>query len=58
METVHSPKIDCADVIDNGILIYFEDGETAFYSAYLLHATLSQAVKIEAPNTNEEEAAF
>ena len=34
METVHSPKIDCADVIDNGILIYFEDGETAFYSAY------------------------
>jgi hypothetical protein len=29
--------------MDNGIVIGFDDGETAYYSAALLHATLPQA---------------
>jgi hypothetical protein len=29
--------------VDNGIVVGFDDGKTAYYSAALLHATLPQA---------------
>jgi hypothetical protein len=38
-----NPRITFSDRIDNGIVVGFDDGKTAYYSAALLHATLPQA---------------
>jgi hypothetical protein len=38
-----NPRITFSDRIDNGIIVGFEDGRTAYYSAELLHLTLPQA---------------
>ena len=36
-------RITFSDRMDNGIVICFDDGNTAYYSTALLHATLPQA---------------
>jgi hypothetical protein len=38
-----NPCITFSDRMDNGIVVGFDDGKTAHYSAALLHATLPQA---------------
>jgi hypothetical protein len=38
-----NPRVTFSDRMDNGIVVGFDDGKTAYYSAALLHATLSQA---------------
>lgn len=36
-------RITFSDRMDNGIVVGFDDGKTAYYSAALLHAILPQA---------------
>ena len=43
MEGRSEPRIIFSDRMDNGMVIGFDDGKTAYYSAALLHATLPQA---------------
>jgi hypothetical protein len=38
-----SPRVTFSDRMDGGIVVGFDDGKTAYYSAALLHATLPQA---------------
>jgi hypothetical protein len=47
MENDACPRIEHADAIDNGVLVYFNDGEIALFSASLLRSVLPQAVRIE-----------
>jgi hypothetical protein len=44
MENLASPRIECVDTMDGGVLVEFDDGKCALYSASLLRATLDQAV--------------
>ena len=37
------PKITFSDRLNNGIVVGFDDGKTAFYSAALLRAVLPRA---------------
>ena len=43
MEGRRESRITFSDRMDNGIVVGFDDGKTAYYSAALLHATLPQA---------------
>ena len=43
MDVRPEPKITFSDRMDNGIVVGFDDGKTAYYSAALLHAALPQA---------------
>jgi hypothetical protein len=43
MDDRRKSRITFSDRLDNGIVVGFDDGKTAFYSAALLHATLPQA---------------
>jgi hypothetical protein len=43
MEGRSEPRVIFSDRIDGGMIIGFDDGKTAFYSAALLHAALPQA---------------
>jgi hypothetical protein len=43
MEGRPEPRVIFSDRIDGGMVIGFDDGRTAFYSAALLYATLPQA---------------
>jgi hypothetical protein len=43
MDGRRESRITFSDRIDNGIVVGFDDGKTAYYSAALLHATLPQA---------------
>jgi len=38
-----NPRVTFSDRMDNGIVVGFDDGKTAYYSAALLHAVLPQA---------------
>jgi hypothetical protein len=38
-----NPRITFSDRMDNGIVVGFDDGRTAYYSAVLLYASLPQA---------------
>ena len=42
-----NPRIIASDRLDNAIVVAFDDGKTALYSAALLYAALSQARKLE-----------
>jgi hypothetical protein len=41
--TMGAPVIVFSDRLDNGMVIGFDDGKTAFFSAQLLYATMAQA---------------
>lgn len=43
MDALRESRISYSDRMDNGIVVGFDDGNTAYYSAALLHATLPQA---------------
>jgi len=43
MEGRSEPRVIFSDRIDCGMVIGFDDGMTAYYSAALLHAVLPQA---------------
>jgi hypothetical protein len=38
-----SPRVTFSDRMNNGIVVGFDDGKTAYYSAVLLYASLPQA---------------
>jgi len=46
METLLPPRVAFAERLDGGVVVTFEDGRTALYSAALLHDFLSQAQEI------------
>jgi hypothetical protein len=43
MEGRSEPRVIFSDRIDGGMVIGFDDGKTAYYSAALLHTALPQA---------------
>lgn len=43
MDTHPDPRIISCDRMDSGIVVSFDDGKTALYSAALLRAALPQA---------------
>ena len=43
MDAPRESRISYSDRMDNGIVVGFDDGNTAYYSAALLHTTLPQA---------------
>ncbi len=43
MDGGRESHITFSDRMDNGIVVGFDDGKTAYFSAALLHATLPQA---------------
>ncbi|WP_263385623.1 hypothetical protein [Granulicella arctica] len=43
METPSAPRIVSAERLNGGVIIAFEDGKCAVYSAALLYATFSHA---------------
>lgn len=43
MDVPPDPLVIFADRIDGGLVIGFDDGKAAYYSAALLHGTLDQA---------------
>jgi hypothetical protein len=47
LEKRPDPRIIKSDRLDNAIVVAFDDGNTALYSAALLYATLSQARLLE-----------
>jgi hypothetical protein len=47
------PRITSADRFSDGVLISFEDGQHAFYSADLLYVILPQAKEIKATDELE-----
>ena len=49
------PRILYADRLNGGVIITFDDGKCAVYSAALLHATLPQAEQVFEPDPEEEE---
>jgi len=54
MEGRPEPRIIFSDRLENGIVIGFDDGKTAYYSAALLHAALPQAQMM--PSDSEDTA--
>jgi len=54
METQPTSQIACVDTMDGGVLVEFEDGKCALYSASLLRATLPQAVEFEVTDDAED----
>ena len=54
MEKRPDPRIIKSDRLDNAIVVAFDDGKTALYSAALLYATLSQARLLE-PSFSESD---
>jgi hypothetical protein len=43
MKSSSAPSITSIDKLRDGIIVMFDDGKCALYSASLLHATLPQA---------------
>ena len=46
MDTHSDPRILSTEKYENAVLVTFEDGQCALYSASLLHATLPQAEQL------------
>ncbi len=47
MKTPFSPHLLAAERLNGGVIITFDDGKCAVYSASLLYATLDQAIVVE-----------
>jgi hypothetical protein len=43
MDTQPEPRVIYSDRIDNGLVVGFDDGKTAFFPAALLYSVLPQA---------------
>jgi hypothetical protein len=46
METPQTPRITHAERMNGGVIIMFDDGKCAIYSASLIDATFSQAEEV------------
>jgi hypothetical protein len=51
--TTQGPKIESAERSDNGVVIEFADGKSAFYPAELLYRVLPDARPIEVVDEGE-----
>jgi hypothetical protein len=56
MTTDLAPRVLSADRASGGVIITFDDGKCAVYSASLLHATLGQAELIPDESLNDSES--
>jgi hypothetical protein len=54
MTTESTIRIVEADRMDGGVLITFDDGKCALYSASVLYATFSQAKEVNVNELDEE----
>ncbi len=52
--TSSEPRIVYAERLGGGVIITFDDGKCAAYSALLLHNTLPQATEVIDSDTEEE----
>lgn len=52
--TLPEPRIIYAERLGGGVIITFDDGKCAVYSALLLHDTFSRAEEIGEPNPEDE----
>jgi hypothetical protein len=55
MENSSQPRIIYAERWGDGVIITFDDGKSAIYSAALLYATFSQAKLVEEFKFNEQD---
>ena len=49
-----SPQVEHAHQTGNGILVYFDDGKIAFFSAAVLWTMLSQAIEFDGTDIDEK----
>jgi hypothetical protein len=49
MEPSSSHRVVAAERLNGGVIITFDDGKCAFYTASLLHSNLAQAKIVEEP---------
>jgi hypothetical protein len=54
METLANPRVISADKMDGGVVVSFDDGMTALYSASLLRAMLPQAKQMNDADLGEQ----
>ena len=54
MEMASSPQVEHAHQTGNGILVYFDDGKIAFFSAAVLWTMLSQAIEFDGTDIDEK----
>jgi hypothetical protein len=54
MEPHTAPRIVSSDRLDDGILVSFDDGKSAVFSAALLYANLSQAEEVSESEADDE----
>ena len=55
METRPAPRIVYVDRLDNRVVIGFDDGKTALYSADLLYSIVVTAQEMVEPEDDEEQ---
>lgn len=53
MENSSCPRIEHAYAVEDGVLVYFDDGKVALYPASLLHSMLPAAVEIKADSEED-----
>ena len=56
MDRRRESRITFSDRMDNGIVVGFDDGKTAFFSASLLRATLPQAQMMPSDSESDDQA--
>jgi DUF971 family protein len=54
METPANPRVISSDKMDGGVVVSFDDGKTALYSASLLRAMLPQAKQMNDADLGEQ----
>ena len=55
METRPAPRIVYVDRLDNRVVIGFDDGKTALYSADLLYSIVGTAQEMVEPEDDEQQ---
>jgi hypothetical protein len=53
VDTSSTPQIVASDRMDEGLLIFFSDGRSAFYSADLLYSMIELAKELEGREPEE-----
>jgi hypothetical protein len=54
MKTLSVPRVVSAERLEKGVIITFDDGKCALYSASLLHATFPQAEQVSEKDFGDE----
>jgi hypothetical protein len=55
MNTPAVPRLLEAEILGGGVIITFDDGKCAIYSASLLYATFDQATLVEVEDEEEDD---